>query len=175
MGRFAMDDDFEGSQYINGEYYYRNSKEKRRQTKDNSLYGVFVGSSLDDKDHRSGKCGCRGRRDLDDDLPKSALTFVSGGTVGQLDPPPAYQPVRTADRDAPVQSNRALSGLGFVKHTKGIGMKILEKMGYKGGGLGKNLQGIVAPSTVMCEIGFFKGHFLMNLCTGPKKKYEQIT
>ncbi|KAK1276788.1 hypothetical protein QJS04_geneDACA003802 [Acorus gramineus] len=82
MGRFAMDDDFEGSQYINGEYYYRNSKEKRRHTKDNSLYGVFVGSSLDDKDHRSGKCGCRGRRDLDDDLPKSALTFVSGGTVG---------------------------------------------------------------------------------------------
>ncbi|KAK1271565.1 hypothetical protein QJS04_geneDACA013028 [Acorus gramineus] len=92
MERFAMDNDFEGGQFIDGEYYYRNRKEKRRQTKDGSLYGVFVGSSSDDddEDRRSGKRGRRGRRDLDDDIPKSAPTFVSGGTVlrlGFVNPP----------------------------------------------------------------------------------------
>ncbi|KAK1300290.1 hypothetical protein QJS10_CPB13g01328 [Acorus calamus] len=73
--------------------------EKRRQTKDDPLYGIFVRSSFDDEDRRSGKHGRCGRQDLDDDLPKSASTFVSSGTVDQLDPPPLDQPVQTADHD----------------------------------------------------------------------------
>ncbi|KAK7364627.1 hypothetical protein VNO80_13367 [Phaseolus coccineus] len=225
MERFGTENDYEGGQWIGGEFYYKSRKEKRTQTKDDVLYGVFADSD-DDDDYSSRKR----RKDRDfskkPDLTKP-VNFVSTGTFmpnQEIDNKSKEQ----SERDGYVSEDRPGLGLGFgmgsgstsgsglgfnsgnaangseinddsdenghdnflptafgkkikegamrrekerekerlekkrgkhqssvqdgssdvgkfEKHTKGIGMKLLEKMGYKGGGLGKNKQGIVAP------------------------------
>lgn len=234
MERFGMDNDFEGGQWINGEFYYEKRRQKQKQTREDVLYGIFNAVSDSDSDY-DGSSSKKRRKDRDfgrkADLTKP-VSFVSTGTVmpNQEIDNNSREEIRDVSGnnnnnrnsnddmfvdfdDDDGRSGRAglgiSSGLGFnntnsfarqyqgeddvddedsllsgafgrkikegaekrrerakqekksqggakkevatgdvgvfEKHTKGIGMKLLEKMGYKGGGLGKNQQGIVAP------------------------------
>ncbi|KAI5651019.1 hypothetical protein M9H77_37024 [Catharanthus roseus] len=190
--RFGMENDYEGGQWIGGEFYSK--KRKKNPCRPRMI----------DSDYEGLGSSRKRRKDKDlyrkPDLTKP-FNFVSTGTV---------MPNQEIDRNAKEENqvfeedDRMPSGLGFApnssskrnleedggikeddndflptafgkkimeeksmlakkstqigrrepesgdvgsfeKHTKGIGMKLLEKMGYKGGGLGKNEQGIVAP------------------------------
>lgn len=43
--KFDVEDDFEGGEFINGEFLYQNKKRKRKQTENNRIYGVFAENS----------------------------------------------------------------------------------------------------------------------------------
>lgn len=80
MERFGMDNDFEGGQWINGEFYYKKRREKPVQTKDDVLYGVFVDDSDDDDGYSSRK------RKKDRDFGRTPdftkpVNFISTGKV----------------------------------------------------------------------------------------------
>nr|POE80415.1 septin and tuftelin-interacting protein 1 like 1 [Quercus suber] len=218
MEKFGMENDYEDGQWINGEFYYRKRKEKRSQTKEDVLYGVFADSASDSDDYSSSKKRRKNRdlhkkpdltkpvsfistgtvmptqeieenskEDIADDRPGLGLGFNSGSGLGfgsgtngvrrneeeeAEEEEEEFLPTafgkrikegamrREKERAEKVKLDKGkrakdegfVSGTGtgnsvggFEKHTKGIGMKLLEKMGYKGGGLGKNAQGIVAP------------------------------
>ncbi|XP_024404039.1 septin and tuftelin-interacting protein 1 homolog 1 [Physcomitrium patens] len=204
--RFSMDNEYEDGIWIGGDFFARKPKAKKRQTKEEALYGV------DDSDSDYEEPGKKRRRG---DNKKSDLTkpvsFVSTGTVM---PSEEIEKEEKEEQVAPVGAGLGFgtavlgsaTGLGFgakgnikqeenveeeellptafgrrIKEgaerrelerekgkkaatksrslasggtgsvptfemfTRGIGSKLLEKMGYKGGGLGKNEQGIAQP------------------------------
>lgn len=206
MERFGMDNDYEDGQWIGGEFY-GNRRQKRSQTKDDILYGVFASGDSDSDYEGSGskkrKKGLSKKTDYskpvnfvstgsvmpsqeidrnskedieemeEDDIKPAGLGLGFGSasskkTDEDKDEDDAFLPTgfgkiiaeraklreekdrekaKLAKKSSQVSKRESdPTGVGqFEKHTKGIGMKLLEKMGYKGGGLGKNEQGILAP------------------------------
>nr|GMC97120.1 septin and tuftelin-interacting protein 1 homolog 1-like [Ipomoea batatas] len=137
MERFGMENDFD-----DGEFYYRNRKEKRVRIKDDVLYGIFASGDSSDSDYEG-----RGKKRKKKDNSKKPVNFVSIGSVmpNQEIDCDLKEDLKEMEEDRLPVLWAGVSSSGFEKHTKGIGMKLLKKMGYKGGGLGKNEQGITAP------------------------------
>lgn len=143
--RMNMDDEYEGGQWIDGEFYYNRKREKRVQSKEDAIYGVFS-----DSFGRSNKSS-QGYAAADSVLTGGSVKFVSTGIIE----PSKEEDKKAAETHKPIQQEKKATPVDvrkvidrdfgkFEKHTKGFGMKMLMKMGFKGR-LGKNADGLVNP------------------------------
>lgn len=213
---FNVDNDFEGGEWIDGEFYFKSKRRKRGQTKDEQIYGIFAGDASDSEDDGHGRRGLGISR-------RAKLTkpvgFVEGGLMNnqktsspermpetdghgggsanglgfenvhpstlQSSPSPKEKQVETNEEEdynlptafgrriwetaklkrqnvsndskslqktgkTSVEANNEVfqrpNAATFEAHTKGIGSKLLAKMGWKEGqGLGKKGEGISKP------------------------------
>ncbi|GIL44507.1 hypothetical protein Vafri_1959 [Volvox africanus] len=160
--RFDMENDYEGGQWINGEFYYSKKRQKRMQTEEERIYGIFAEDS-DDSD--GGRRGRRGDRDRERDYTKP-VGFVSSGKIvqdttkgddgdgneegplrafGPAQRPGSVGPTSEEEDDAD-RPNFAHAGLGLG--SRGLGA---------GGGVGSSAAGFVSGGGTGGGLGFKPG------------------
>lgn len=172
--RFGWENDFEGGQWIDGEFYYESVKKKKKMSKEEQLYGVFL-----DEEGGFGFQGAKGRKERNKMVEGSTLlkplSFVSGGaqnseksknysrekenrtgigaeSKSSTEPTSQSKPTQEKETRQVKSKTGNISAIKgdfaqFENHTKGFGLKMLMKMGFKGR-LGKEEQGISQPIQV---------------------------
>ena len=84
--RLDVDNDYEGGEWVEDEFFYRNKRRKRSQNREDAIYGVFAENDSDGSDGGGG--GGRGRRRREAPERKKQdytkpIGFVGGGVMKQ--------------------------------------------------------------------------------------------
>ncbi|XP_050276850.1 septin and tuftelin-interacting protein 1 homolog 1-like [Quercus robur] len=103
----------------------------------------FISTGTQKIDNNGGSAGLGFTEEEEDFLPTAFGKMIKEGALKRMREKEKSKGKRARDDEGGF--GFASVGGEFEKHTKGIGMKLLQKMGYKGGGLGKNAHGIVTP------------------------------
>jgi len=152
--RFDVDNDYEGGEWIEDEFFYRNKRKKRSQIRDDRIYGIFAGEDDSDSDgdakrrRREGRGGSLKNQDY-----AKPVGFIGGGVMGstaaavegedneETEQEAAAQEIaemeaaaEDEEEDAYGYSNRG--GLGGIR-SGGGGLRFRSD----GGGLGSNSSG----------------------------------
>lgn len=131
---------------MGNENLFKVHKEKRKQTKEDATYGIFAESDSNSHDSSGSQRKRRKTKPAgttDEVLKENEKIEIDEEENTVL---PGALGKKIADK-ARVRGKKSKKE-NFEKFNGRIGMKLLENMGYIGGGLGKNQQGIVVPIQV---------------------------
>lgn len=149
--RFDMENDYESGQWINGEFFYSKKRQKRVQTKEERIYGVFAEDSDDSDGDRRGR---RRDREQERDYTKP-VGFVSSGKIIQ---DTMKDDEEEDDRRGPAQTFGPAQRPGSDGPTSEDEDDTEDRPNYGHAGLGLGSRGLVSEGGVgSCSAGLGSG------------------